>query len=391
MRIGLVMSEYPSARGHGGLATYTYTLANALARLGHTITLFLRAGVSADPLDPAVRQRILEPRKTRGLCPALTRLLFPEIAHERDCSSGLFAELLSLRADEGLDIVQVPEYNGLAVSFRNAPFPLILRFHTPAYFVDQLNGISPGSRRCRWYGHEQAALRNARGFTVSSEALKKEVCRHYLLDPDRVTVIRNPVDCETFSPADARPSGPLRLLFVGRLERRKGLDRLLPCVGALLRKNENLVFTFAGKDQGGEAGAYREALIRAAGPFSGRLEFRGEVTRSELPALYRSSDIFVLPSLFDNSPNALFEAMASGLACVGSDTGGVNEMITEGETGLLFAPENSQDLINKIERFINHADVRRELGDAARKFIMEKHPPGVIARETVDFYNRFLS
>ncbi|MFH0918775.1 MAG: glycosyltransferase family 4 protein [Fibrobacterota bacterium] len=389
MRVGLVMSEYPSAGGHGGLATYTYTLADALASLGHAVTLFQRAGVSTDPLDASVSVRTLHPHPVTGLHARAFRFLFPEIAHERGCSAGLCAALEALRAAEGLDVVQVPEYNGLACGLAGATVPVLVRFHTPAYLVDRLNGVRPSFRRKRWYAHERDALRHARAFTVSSTALKTEICAHYRLDPGRVQVIRNPVDGRLFHPVEEKRSGPVRILFVGRLEKRKGADLLLRCVGALLRKNENMVFTFAGADPGGEAGRYRQALLEAAGPFAGRLEFLGAVARHALPSVYRSADIFVLPSLFDNSPNALFEAQASGLACVGTDTGGVNEMIVHEKTGLLFAPDSPQDFINKIERFLNHSDVRLELGAAARTLVVEKHAPETIARETLEYYQRF--
>jgi glycosyltransferase involved in cell wall biosynthesis len=95
------------------------------------------------------------------------------------------------------------------------------------------------------------------------------------------------------------------------------------------------------------------------------LELTGRV--SDIPSFLRDLDIFVLPSLGEAHPNALLEAMACGLPCVGTRVGGVPEAMEEGRCGLLIDAGDAQGLVSATSRLAGDADLRRELGLAARQ------------------------
>ena len=390
MNIGLLMSEYPaSGAGHGGMATYVYNMANALSRLGHRVHVAQKAGVAAVPLEKSVSLAALSPGTLGRLQRWMRRFEYPEILYQRKWSMAARRFFEGVHRAEGLEVVQVPDYNGEAVAFQRLPFKLVVRLHTPSFLVDRLNGVDPDKRRRAWYALEEKAILRADGITASSTALKKEVCAYYGIPGERVTIIRNPVDTLAFSPSEKMEEREeVVLLFVGRLEKRKGVDLLLPAVREVLARHQNARFVFAGASLPGYSSSYTDVLESEAAKYPGRVTLLGALERERLPDVYRGADIFIIPSLFDNSPNALFEAMASGLPCVGSDTGGINEIIRHGETGLLFDPLHPGALSEGLTTLIREPLKRRALAKAAREAVVREYDPLKIAGETVDYYRR---
>ena len=85
-----------------------------------------------------------------------------------------------------------------------------------------------------------------------------------------------------------------------------------------------------------------------------------------MPDFYRRLDVFVLPSRSEENPNALLEAMATGLPCVATDVGSVNELLDTGRCGVIVPSEDKETLADRLEELINDPHLRRELGEAAR-------------------------
>ncbi len=391
MRLGFIMPEYPCPSGHGGIATYTYIMAEALLSLGHDVTILVKSGTIPDAMKGSVKVKSISPAPIRGFYQRYLRFFLKEIAYERSFSMAARIMFDDIRIKEGLDLVEIPEYNGNALFFKSAPYKVVVRLHTPTYLVDRLNSINPSWRLKKWYGMEYDAIDHANGITSPSVALKNEVASEFRLNADSITVIRNPIDTSIFHPLEKKDSSyPLRLLFAGRLEKRKGLDVLVELAGRLFKEVKNIVLTFAGSESGKEGARYRQALSEAAGENRHRMEFLGSRPRSELPFIYRSSDIFVIPSLFENAPGTLLEAMASGLPCLGSDTGGISEIIDDGLTGLLFRKNDSSQLLDKIILLVSDKNKRITLGANAREKILQEYDPKIIANKMVEYYSGLL-
>jgi len=388
MRIGLLSSEYPAGRSNGGLCTYYCTLANALTEAGHEAVLLYKNGAALSPLSDKVRVRALVPCSGHGIRESLIHRVSPALSVARSYSRAA----LQAFQEEGVHLAQIPEYNGEAILFKKRPFPLVVRFHTPTYLVDALNGTPSNLGRKLWYRMEQQSIQLADGMTTSSLALQKEVCRHYRIPESRVRVIRNPVDTTLFAPCKERSTdSPLRVLYVGRLEKRKGAEALIRLFKSIIQGRGDVVLTVVGGLAGSEGERYQKELLEAAGPERHRLEFTGEKSRSELPSLYQGADLFVIPSLFDNSPNTLFEAQASGLPCVGADVGGVREMIDHGRDGLLYNTQVEGAFEEAVRLLLSDGAYRAQLGRAARDRVVQYHSLSRIAALTADYYAGLLS
>jgi glycosyltransferase involved in cell wall biosynthesis len=156
------------------------------------------------------------------------------------------------------------------------------------------------------------------------------------------------------------PKGEPLLLAVGRLEPVKGLDLLIGACALLAAAGRPLRLVIIGE------GSQRDALAqqaRATG-IADRVTFAGQLAPSEIRAHLRAADLFVLPSRSEGMPLALLEAMATGVACVAADVGGVPK--TAAGAARLIPPEDPQALAAAIADLLDQPQERRELGKKAR-------------------------
>jgi hypothetical protein len=169
---------------------------------------------------------------------------------------------------------------------------------------------------------------------------------------------------------DPLPEDSLRLLFVGRLEARKGVDVLLASLPRLLARHPHLHVDIVGDHtiEGPDGRPYR-AVFEAAAPdeCSTRVLFHGEVAEDRLRGFYRACDIFVAPSRFESFGLVLVEAMMFGKPAVACRAGGMVEVADEGRTALLAEPGDAASLEACLERLIGDDGLRRALGAAGRE------------------------
>lgn len=193
-------------------------------------------------------------------------------------------------------------------------------------------------------------------------------------DPARVHLSYHGLDLTRFGPTDRAHSqrdgsdahDPLRLVSVGRLVPKKGYDVLLRAL-ALLPADLDWRFDHIG---GGPELARLQALAEELG-LTGRIDWRGALPQQDVLELYRSSDLFVLPSRItpdgdrDGLPNVMVEAASQRLCCIGSNISGIPELFQDGENGLLVPPEDAPALSHALARAMREPRLRLRLGDAA--------------------------
>jgi glycosyltransferase involved in cell wall biosynthesis len=164
--------------------------------------------------------------------------------------------------------------------------------------------------------------------------------------------------------------GTLRILFVGRLVERKGVTHLVEAVGRLapdLRARLSVIGD-------GPERVSLEAQIARDG-LGDRVTLRGRVSEVELRDAYAAADVFVLPSILDARGDTeglgvvLLEAMSYGVPVIGSDLGGISDIVRDGETGLLVPPADPAALAAALERLTRDPALAARLGEAGRKHV----------------------
>ena len=359
MNIAFVNPEYPSRSGkdQGGIATYTQIMASILAQAGHHVHILVKNGIRHGAGGEPISIHTFDSLQSTDLFHRLRSRVEGEVSWERGFGRGVRQCLLAIHEKSPLDIVEVPEYNGLACALHpRMPFPVVVHFHTPTVLVDLYNAVEITLRRKRWYAFEKKASNCAMAYRSPSGALAKEMGNRYGIAERRITVIRHPFDTTVFDAIEkTRKNTSIDFLFVGRLERRKGAEILLNSLRRILSLDRRIGFTFAGEYAIGEVDRYRGAIERSLPDDDRkRVWFLGPANHDWLPILYCRSDALIFPSLFENAPYTLIEAMASKLPIIAANTGGIPELIRHGENGLLFNPEKPDELLACIQALIDH-------------------------------------
>lgn len=172
------------------------------------------------------------------------------------------------------------------------------------------------------------------------------------------------VDTELFCPAKEQNAAPPRGLFVGNISRAKGVDTLLR---SLARCEVPWRFAFVGSGPDLQAMQQLDRELE----LGDNVQWLGQRSVTEIPALMRESDFLVLPSRSEGRPNVIMEAMASGLPVIATAVGSVPDMIRDGVTGLLVPVDDEAALAAAIARLCSEADLRRSLAAAARQHILD--------------------
>ncbi len=179
-----------------------------------------------------------------------------------------------------------------------------------------------------------------------------------------------------------------RILFVGSLEERKGALFLIEALALVKSKLPRATLTLIGV----AAPAYLTKLKTRAYQLGviNDIRFPGHLTPEEIAREHHKTQVFVLPTLNDNSPNALAEAMVSGMPVIASAVGGVPSMIRDGETGVLTPPADPKALAEQIVRLLTQNEERARLGRNARAVASIRHKPQKVAQETIAAYEKIL-
>ena len=175
------------------------------------------------------------------------------------------------------------------------------------------------------------------------------------------------------------------LLYVGSLEPRKGLDVLLKALKLVRQSKPKAVLTIVG---GGNPTPYRQLCERLG--ITDNIQFLGFQSADQISRHHLESQIFVLPSGNENSPNTLTEAMVSGMPVIASDVGGIPSLVSHNETGWLVPPRNPGELAKAILQLLQHPEERARLGQAARQCARDRHLPERVAEQTVAAYQEIL-
>ena len=183
------------------------------------------------------------------------------------------------------------------------------------------------------------------------------------VQPWKVATIANGLDFDRFAvrrqPSTSRR--PRTVTTVANLRPGKGHDVLLKAAARLVRRVPDIRFRIVGD------GPRRLDLERQAAALriSSHVEFLGH--RTDVPDVLRDSEIFVLPSLMEASPNALIEAMAAGIPIVATRVGGIPEAIEHERSGILVPPGDDRALAAGIARLMKRPQIAARLADAARQ------------------------
>jgi glycosyltransferase involved in cell wall biosynthesis len=344
-------------------------LAAAYAALGHDVAVISRTSAGAPAREVrrgATVLRVGAPITRKRL----TGRTVDRILHAR----AVAAAVRRLDAERRFDVFETTEagLEGEQLA-RDESFGrrLIVQCNGSNAFGEAAGGGLAPLHRLDWawsFRREQSVLRQVPVIIVTSEATRA-VLMGQGLAASRLVLIPQGIDTRRFSPAARLPRGQrLRVGFVGRLEKRKGIDFIWKVIERVAPSGR---FAFHLR------GAIHPATERDT---RCRLEeFRDAVTHDppaghdEMPAFYRQTDVLLQPSRFENFGLAYAEAMASGVLVLAGRSGGGSEIVTDGVTGFLLDPDGPVDKASGIlERAASHPEAYADVVAAGREEVVRR-------------------
>lgn len=367
MKIALV-SPYDYA-GPGGVNNHISHLADQFVRMGHQVKVLAPCSARKAELDKdniAVGRVIAIPHNGSIAAITLSWWAMPRVK--------------AILAEETFDIVHLHE-----------PICPLL----PWMVLSLSDSVNIGSfhayyERSFWYrigGWTIARMlvRKLHGRVAVSEAAR-ECINRYL--PNDYRLIPNGIDVERFSnsasPITEFCDGKLNILFVGRLEERKGIVYLLRAYEQVKREYPRSRLIVVGP--GGSA-FKREVAKKGIKD----VVFVGYVPQTDLPRYYHTADIFCAPSVGKESFGIiLLEAMAAGKPIIASDITGYSQLVTAGEEALLVPPKDAGALAQALGFLLGDAALRQRMGAAGKRKV-ERYSWKNIAQQTMDYYLEVLA
>lgn len=233
----------------------------------------------------------------------------------------------------------------------------------------------------------QRVLDHAGAVLIGGESFIDEVTGRLGTARERFTIVPGAVDTNRFAPRAGWTPGdagtPVRLLYHGRVDRRKGVLDFLDAVRVL--KDRRLPAHAIVSGIGPDVEASRERA-GALGLDERDVSFTGYADYHAVPDLYRAADAFVSPTYAEGFSNTILEAMASGLPVVSCRSVGVTDCLRDGENGLLLEPGDVPALAEALERIVTDGKLRASLAAAALEECRRTYSWTAVGRQIMGVY-----
>jgi len=215
---------------------------------------------------------------------------------------------------------------------------------------------------------------------VSNNFDKNFIINTFKMNFNKISIIPNIIDTKVFDriPTEKKAKS---VLFIGRLDEAKNLENLIESFKYL----EDYTLDIVGK-------GHLEPLLRSLvekSKLQSNINFLGNLHNSEIPKLINQYHVFILPSHWEGNPKTLLEAMSCGIACIGSNTPGIKEIIKHKKNGYL-CNFDSESIANAIRRVYEDTELRKKLGYNARNYIMKNNSCNTIVERETKIYQSLL-
>ncbi len=393
----------------GGQGGYLYFLSRELARMGHSLTILVGSpkpwpmpwaeviqvenlnlwGVRKNFLPPSAPWRIFQPL---NFCEfASTRLgFFPEMLLFSLRTLALLKKITPHRNFAVLHDVQSLGYGLLLM--KGFGLPLITTVHHPLTVDFRTSLERDRSFKEKYYtvvfyplGMQRRVIRRCDRVITSSRETAREIQRGFGVSPRKIRMVYNGLDADFFRPVKGEKKKAQTLLFVGNADdSKKGIDYLLHAL-TLLPPSISLTVV----DDGIPIKTYAPQLARKLG-LDSRVTFTGKISAEILRGLYHTSEIAVLPSLYEGFGLPAAEAMACGTPVVATRAGALPEVLGEEGSGILVPPRDPQALAAAISKILRDEVLRKKMGVRGRQRVESLFTWPKVAERTVEVYRELI-
>ena len=332
--------------------------------------------------------RILYSFETKRKLRRLIRDTRPTIAHCHNIYHQLSPSVLHELKSHGIPIVLTAhDYKLICGSYKMLSHGKVCeRCCSGAHYHASLERCMKGAlfpslvTSVEMYFHRLTGIYDLVDVIVAPSAFLRDKLLAYGFSPGKVVHIPNFVDVDAYKPTDGHDG---YFVYCGRLIEEKGLKTLLDAMR--LVKTGKLLIVGAGPQRQELEAFAREHKLQ-------NVTFTGYLTGEVLQNAVRGAMFSVLPSeWYENNPISVLETFALGKPVIASSIGGIPEVITDGQEGLLFQSGSAQDLAEKITRLLAHPEECATMGRAARKRVVEQFHPERHYERILAVYEKLLT
>lgn len=397
MRIAYISYEHPLGIAGGGIGTYIGQISSLMASRGHEIEIF--SGHMDKDQSLTIDGYILH------LIKAANNLEFRE---------NVLAKFTQRHQTKPFEIMESPEYGADALMIKRAfpNLPLTVKLHTPSFLISTLNNYS---------GTILKKFRFILGGLIRGKIVKPYWIYNKKNDPEyQLFMLSNSVCSPSNSlkeivnkvwgnktilvipnlfipsidlmPSAKKDADSITITFIGKLERRKGVLDLMKAIPMVLKEEQRINFLFIGTSlqspiNGLKMDEYINFKLKS---FKDHLEFRGFVPYQEIGKVFNETDICIFPSLWENFPTVCLEAMSAGIPVIGTNNGGMADIIENNKTGVLIRQNSPKEIAQAIIMLKRDHKLRKEIAINGHKHILKNYNGNVMGKMIEDFYKKTI-
>lgn len=416
MNIWLITSELPEYLS-GGIGRYIINYAYALAEAGHKVLILSRMAENCD-------RKLAKNIRLVGFIPLYEYRNAPNpdgrtsshpsypynvLGYWGGLSFQVAEEIINLLDKEEIpDIIECQEYGGIAYFLlqrkliEDSPLkniPIVIFMHGATFDLSEANQTARYKFPEYWIGQmEKFCLLAADSVVAPSNYVINRVEEelHCRLNAICIPLPYQMKEIEPINHIEKNSTDTKALLYVGRLELRKGVLKLLYVCNHLWEQGVTFKLILIGGDTKIDQSArtvgeviYKKYSHKIE---DGSLELLGELPYSEVLCKIKEAWGYIIPSVWENFPNTCIEGMIVGQLMLGSTDGGQAEMIQDGISGFLFDWNKKDDLEEKIVKLLNIDELKRkEMSENARKRIYSICSPEIVIPKRVEHYKNVIA
>jgi glycosyltransferase involved in cell wall biosynthesis len=282
-------------------------------------------------------------------------------------SDYIASKLKHLQENEPFDIIESPNNGACFHRYKFLKNRTCIRIATTDKEHSSINSVPTNPYLKSLFCAEGKTFQKCPNLVTHTIAHRNNICSEYNLPKEKFSIIplsvRIPEKKEVVSIDDNQKQS---ILFVGRFEERKGIDLLLKLIPIISERYPKVIFRLVGLDKGKQ---YQKSFLQTYSNLADRVLFLGEKRGDALEDEYKNCSIFIAPSRYESFGLIYAEAMSFGKPVIGTNIGGIPEVIEDKKSGFLCENESLKDFIRAISTLLENNELRENMGAYARKLV----------------------
>ena len=378
MHICFLTNEYPKhGESHGGIGTFVKFLAEKLVYKGVTVSV---VGINNS----------LFKENTVNKSVSIYRLgksnwKFGKFYHH---NRKIQKKLKEIHAQKPIDIVEGSELN-FAFFPNKTPYKKLIRLHGGHHFFAIEQGLKPAL----WRGfQEKRSFKKADYYVAVSDFVGNQT-KKYLKSNFSFKTIYNSINLESFYESNIEKEKPFKLVFIGTVCEKKGIDKLILALPLIKKKHPEVTLDIVGRDWFSKEGESYIKYLKTVidDDMRGNIIFLGNMPYHALPKIIESSQVCVFPSIVESFGLTIIEAMAMGKPVAASDIKPFKEIVGNSNSVSFFDSNSIKDISDKISVLLSDRQLRGDISKKSREHIYRMFDTNKIVADNINFYTLILS